>query len=147
MITNKRKSRRRSLQRDLIREIVNEAKSHPTALQVYDKLRLRQPRASLGNVYRNIRILVEQGQLASRDFGDGAEHFDACTDDHCHFVCDRCGRVSDFEMPLDKGLAERAGRLTDHEIRGHTVQFHGVCSDCRRGDARVNKKAAKNIKH
>ncbi|MCU0373081.1 MAG: transcriptional repressor, partial [Ignavibacteria bacterium] len=44
---------------------------------------------SIGNVYRNIRILIEQGLIINRDFGDGIEHFDAMTQIHYHFICEK----------------------------------------------------------
>lgn len=142
MITNKLPARRRSAQRERIWRIVADDKSHPTALQIYDRLRRESPNVSLGNVYRNLGILAEEGRLLRRAFKDGAERFDASTGDHCHFVCDRCGSVSDFDMPLDRALTARASRRSGHRVLGHTVQFHGICSGCR--TAKIGEKGQKS---
>jgi Fur family transcriptional regulator, peroxide stress response regulator len=123
-------NRRKSAQRERIYEIISAGKDHPTALRVYDLLRKEMPTVSLGNLYRNIGILQEDGRIAGRDVGDGVVRYDAVTSDHCHFVCERCGSVSDFDMPLHRELTEEARRKSIHEIRGYTIQFHGVCRKC-----------------
>jgi Fur family peroxide stress response transcriptional regulator len=131
MIINKRKfSRRRSAQRERIYEIIRGTSEHPTAVRVYETLRREMPTASLGNVYRNIKILVEAGRIASRDFGDGVEHFDAVTGLHYHFICEQCGGVSDFQLPVKHDVIKLAQRYTKHKITGHTIQFFGTCATC-----------------
>ncbi|HNR88821.1 MAG TPA: transcriptional repressor [Spirochaetota bacterium] len=122
--------RRKSRQRERIFEYIQASMDHPSAQQVYDALREEMPALSLGNVYRNIRILIEEGRIVARDFGDGIERFDAITGTHYHFVCERCKRVSDFSMPVQERLTEAAQAVSAHSIRGHTIQFFGVCRDC-----------------
>ncbi|MCK7513189.1 MAG: hypothetical protein MZV70_60295 [Desulfobacterales bacterium] len=41
---------------------------------------------SLGNVYRNIAILLEEGRIQSGEFGSGIVRYDAVTASHYHFV-------------------------------------------------------------
>lgn len=131
MITNKLPARRRSAQRERIWRIVADDKSHPTALRIYDRLRRESPNVSLGNVYRNLGILAEEGRLLRRAFKDGAERFDASTGDHCHFVCDRCRAIIDLDLPIHAEITAEAGKKTSHEIKGHTIQFYGTCTACR----------------
>lgn len=123
--------RRNSAQRERIYEIISASKDHPTALRVYEQLRKETPSVSLGNLYRNIGILLEEGRIASRDIGNGVVRYDAIIGDHCHFVCERCGSVSDFDMPLHREITEEARRRSRHDIRGHSIQFHGVCRMCK----------------
>ena len=129
-MTAKKPQRRNSFQRERIFQIIAGSKGHPKALNIYEQLRKEMPSVSLGNVYRNIAILQEEGRIASRDVGDGIGRYDAIIGDHCHFVCKRCGAVSDFDMPLHGEITEEARRKSCHDIRGHTIQFHGVCRKC-----------------
>ncbi len=122
--------RRRSAQREKILTIITARSDHPTAAQIFDELRRVSPSAGLGNMYRNLRILVEEGRVARRVFGDGIEHFDAVLGPHYHFVCGRCGAITDFPMELRTDLEEAARRLTGRAITGHTVQFFGLCESC-----------------
>lgn len=130
MITKKLFSRRKSAQRERIWQIVAEDGSHPTALQVYDRLRLESPRASLGNVYRNLRILAEEGRLAGNKFRDGTFHYDAVTEHHHHFICQHCHRVFDLGLADQKRIYELARSSARHRIESFTVQFYGVCEAC-----------------
>ncbi|MDO9069271.1 MAG: transcriptional repressor [Deltaproteobacteria bacterium] len=130
-MTTKKPQRRNSLQRERIFKIISESKGHPKALDVYEQLCKEKPSVSLGNLYRNMGILLEEGRIADRDVGDGNIRYDAIVGDHSHFVCERCGTVTDFDMPLHREITEEARRRTCHDIRSHTIQFHGVCRKCK----------------
>jgi Fur family peroxide stress response transcriptional regulator len=129
--------RRKSRQRERIYELIKSSPEHPTAQLVYETLKKEIPSSSLGNVYRNISILVEQGQIQCRMFGDGIEHYDAITGTHYHFICEKCKTVTDFTMPVQEQITESARKISGHSITGHTIQFFGTCDKC------VNKKNTK----
>jgi Fur family peroxide stress response transcriptional regulator len=122
--------RRKSRQRERIYEAILSSKSHPTAQEVYGALKAELPSLSLGNVYRNIAILLEEGRLQAGEFGSGTVRYDAVTAGHYHFVCERCGAVSDLDMPADEGITAAARRLSPHRVSGHTVRFYGTCAGC-----------------
>lgn len=122
--------RRRSKQRERIYEEIKSSPAHPTAQAVYERLKAEMPSLSLGNVYRNIAILLEEGRLQAGEFGSGTVRYDADVEPHYHFVCERCGAVSDFAMPAHADLTEMARRQSRHHISGHTVRFYGICSGC-----------------
>ena len=85
----------------------------------------------LGTVYRNLNLLVEQGQALRLDCGDGVDHFDGDTRPHYHFSCQKCGCVMDLEMdPIDH-IDQIAGAGFDGEIQGHQVLFYGLCPKCK----------------
>lgn len=132
------KLRRKSRQRERIYEAIRASKSHPTAQEVYNGLKPEMPRLSLGNVYRNIAILLEEGRLQAGEFGSGTVRYDAVTAGHYHFVCERCGAVSDLDMPADKRITEAARRLSMHRVSGHTVRFYGTCSACLAAESQAN---------
>lgn len=122
--------RRNSKQRERIYEAIHASSSHPTAQEVYGVLKREMPRLSLGNVYRNIAILLEEGRLQAGEFGNGTVRYDAVTSGHYHFVCERCGSVSDLDMPAAEGITAEARRLSPHRISGHSVRFYGTCAAC-----------------
>lgn len=134
------KQRRKSRQRERIYETIAASKAHPTAQDVYDKMKKEVPSLSLGNVYRNIAILLEEGRLQGGEFHGGVVRYDAVTGAHYHFVCERCRRVSDFAMPAQDGLTAAARRYSAHRIAGHTIRFFGVCDDCVAGETVKSKK-------
>jgi Fur family peroxide stress response transcriptional regulator len=124
--------RRKSKQRERIYEFIQSRMDHPTAQHVYEALKREIPFISLGNLYRNINILVEEGRITRREFGDGMEHYDAIPGPHYHFICDTCKKITDFPMPTQDLITEKARKMTRHSISGHTIQFFGTCENCRK---------------
>jgi Fe2+ or Zn2+ uptake regulation protein len=127
-----RVSRRQTRQRQVIYEAVLSSRSHPTAEWVYDRVRRRLPKVSLGTVYRNLQLLVSEGQLLVWSRG-GAARFDADLSRHDHFVCEACGLLIDLERFPAVLPAERTLRARGHEVRDRALDFVGLCRDCRRG--------------
>lgn len=122
--------RKKSRQRERILELIQASSGHPTAQAIHEALKGEMPSLSMGTVYRNIRVLLEQGLIASRNFGDGVEHFDPITRIHYHFICERCGSVSDFTMPHQESITKKARKISGTTITGHTIQFYGICKKC-----------------
>ena len=119
-------------QRRVILEELGKAKTHPTASEVYERVRERLPQISLGTVYRNLDVLARSGRIAKVVDSDSASRFDADLSDHYHVRCTQCGRVddvTDFECSLS---LEPPRFLGGYEVVGHRLEFLGVCRECRR---------------
>jgi Fur family peroxide stress response transcriptional regulator len=105
------------------------SKDHPTADQVYQRVRDALPRLSLGTVYRNLDKLREQGRLRIVRLADGQARYDAMVDEHDHFVCERCGAVVD----LPRGVAAPGFDALRQEgcvVHWHSTAIHGLCAGC-----------------
>lgn len=122
--------RRRSVQRERILDHVARTGTHPTALEIHAAVKRDLPRLSLGNTYRNLKILVEEGRLTLHTFADGVERYDAVTAAHYHILCPACGRWSDFHMPVQEHVLKEAQRHTKTKLLSHTMQFSGLCAAC-----------------
>ena len=83
--------RRQTRQRRLVYEAVASTDTHPTAEWVFERVRRRLPRVSLGTVYRNLQLLVTEGRLKAWTRGR-TTRYDAGVMPHDHFVCQVCGR-------------------------------------------------------
>ena len=121
---------KRSLQRDLIRENLANRYDHPTADMVYYSIRQELPNISLGTVYRNLKFLVEQGDILSLNLGDGREHFDGHIEPHYHFICNQCGDVEDIFID-ELQICDKASKHCSGEIMGHSTYFYGLCNKCK----------------
>jgi Fur family transcriptional regulator, peroxide stress response regulator len=131
---------RNSRQRQRILEILKETKSHPTADQVYKKLKEEFPELSLGTVYRNLNVLLEQGHIEKLPFGSTFDRFEAKIKPHYHLVCDKCGLVKDFEMPLYAGINKKAEKLGSFKILRHRIDFFGLCKKCQKSSKFTKRK-------
>ena len=123
---------RMTRQRQVILEELGKVSSHPTADEVYDMVRRRLPRVSLGTVYRNLEMLSERGMIQKLELGGTRRRFDGNVRDHYHVRCVRCGRLED--VPAEPGaVLENALRgVSDYEITGYRLEFIGLCPQCKK---------------
>ena len=130
MITNKEIKYRRSRQRERILAVLRGTKSHPTADWLYNQLKEEIPRLSLGTVYRNLRILEEQGLVAKLPLGSSFDRYDGNIGRHYHIGCSVCSRVDDIDLPVLSSIDEQAEKLSGYGAVTHRIDFAGICSAC-----------------
>ncbi len=126
----RKKRYRTSPQRERILELLRNTDIHPTADWVYEQLKKEFPKLSLGTVYRNIRILVQEGLLQRIPAGSTFDRFDGNLKTHYHVICDQCGKIVDLDIPVDETLEKKVRQCTDFTILRHRVEFHGICPEC-----------------
>jgi Fur family peroxide stress response transcriptional regulator len=123
---------RRSRQRNRIFEILEKSRNHPTANWIYDRLRKEFPNLSMGTVYRNLGVLVEQGLVNRIDFGSTFDRYEARILPHYHFICESCGSVTDLEVPVDETLTKKLRKATGLRATRHEIRLYGTCRTCER---------------
>jgi Fur family ferric uptake transcriptional regulator len=136
---------RMTRQREAVLAELRKAKDHPTADQLYERVRKLMPRISLGTVYRNLELLAATGAI--RVVGStGGRRYDGELASHHHVRCTGCGRLDDVH--LDVGLEiPRAARLTkNYELTGYQVEFLGLCPACLKTFSRTGRKRQKGGK-
>lgn len=119
-----------SRQRESIKTSLMARHDHPTADALYMSIREEFPNISLGTVYRNLNLLVELGEIQKLTCSDGADHFDADTTPHYHFVCRGCGQVIDLPMNTMEEMNSLAEKHFSGKVDSHTIYFYGTCGDC-----------------
>lgn len=121
---------KRSKQRERILGILLNTDRHPAAAWIYDQLRGEFSNLSMGTVYRNLNILVEQDKVRRIVCGSTFDRYDANTEQHYHFICQECRLIMDVEMPFDESLNERINSTHRFKAVGHQIQFFGICETC-----------------
>lgn len=121
---------RMTRQRRVILEEIRKLDEHPSAEEIYDLVRKRLPRISLGTVYRNLETLSELGEIQKLEFGGTIKRFDGHTEPHYHIRCNLCDCIDDAPMSLLKDIEDRVSSVTDYRIIGHRLEFVGLCPEC-----------------
>jgi Fur family ferric uptake transcriptional regulator len=117
-------------QRGIILEELRSVNSHPSADEIYEMVRKRLPRISLGTVYRNLEILCELEEIQKIEAGGSLKRFDGNPEPHYHIRCIGCDRLVDAPVtPLIKA-GKAIHSSTDYKIIGHRFEFLGVCPPC-----------------
>jgi len=122
---------RKTQQRQVIIEELLRHESHPTASQLYDVVKQRLPRISLGTVYRNLELLARSRVIRKLEFGGAETRFDANNGFHYHVRCSSCGRIDDVPDPPPDLVGKQPKMLGDYQITGHRLEFIGICPACR----------------
>jgi Fur family ferric uptake transcriptional regulator len=134
---------RMTRQREVILEEIRRAKVHPSADEVYEMVRKRLPRISLGTVYRNLDILSELGEIQKLELGGDIKRFDWNPRKHYHIRCLNCGRVDNAPIAPLKQIEDELYGTTVYTIIGHRLVFEGLCPQC----TRAVETAEKNSSH
>lgn len=122
--------RRTSKKRQAIYDALCGTKAHPSAEQLYMTLKNRIPDLSLGTVYRNLGVLMQEGLIISVGNVDGQARYDANTAPHTHFICTCCGRVDDADTSLPLPDYAEFENHTGWKLHSHSLSFSGLCSSC-----------------
>jgi Fe2+ or Zn2+ uptake regulation protein len=124
--------RRNTRQKDAVKAEMMRM-GHPTAEELFLSLKEKYPEMSRATVYRNLKVLEENG-LVVRVVGalDGGERFDATTTPHRHFICLKCGEASDIETPSRDNRDENEEIENKYGIKivGYRANFFGYCKKC-----------------
>ncbi len=112
------------------------AEGHPTAEEVYRRVRQGIPTISLATVYKALEALAASGLAAKLTDLDGTARFDARREEHYHLRCLRSGSVEDLPTEfdpdliakLDPGLADRLGRR-GFKVTGYRLELVGYFKD------------------
>ena len=123
-------NRRETKQREAILRVLRNTRAHPTADQIYDEVRKEIPNISKGTVYRNLQVLQEDEAITELHLNGTLSRYEAKQEKHYHFRCEKCGRVSDIDMPVDKDLDHEAEKRTGLKISSHQLEFRGLCKEC-----------------
>ncbi len=117
-------------QRRAVLEVVRSASDHPTAAEIYERVKGRQPGIAYATVYNALAALVRRGQVLELSFGDAASHYDGRTDRHDHAICVRCGRLADVAGELPGARLQEAAAQTGYRLSGYHTEFYGLCPSC-----------------
>ena len=121
---------RMTCQRKVILEELRKVDTHPSADEVYEMVRKRLPRISLGTVYRNLEILSESGEIQKLELGCNLKRFDGIAENHYHIRCIHCDRLVDAPADFDVAVNHDIKNAVEYKIIGHKLEFIGICPDC-----------------
>lgn len=101
---------------------------HPTAQEIYTRVKNMCPSVSMGTVYRILGTLVRNQKLLQIKIPDKADCYDWNNKQHYHLVCKKCSKVYDLKMPYMDNLNHISSN--GYLIDDHTLLFRGKCPKC-----------------
>ena len=126
----------------IVRELAGDP-THPTAQELFERLRPSLPTMSFATVYNTLDTLAQTGLCAALSLSPGPARFDANMHPHDHAVCDACGEVRDITVrrdasgPVDGRAPNRQVRASGFEVRAVELIYRGLCADCMAAEGRA----------
>ncbi len=121
---------RNTIQRKLVLDAVNSLGSHPSPEEIYSFIVKTCPTISKATVYRNLKILSEEGAVLKIKTPDGADCFDHNCHNHYHFQCMGCLKVFDVDIDYMHDIESRIKNRKGFSFMSHDVIFKGFCPNC-----------------
>jgi Fe2+ or Zn2+ uptake regulation protein len=117
-------------QREIILNELNRSKNHPTADELYERIKKRLPRISLATVYRNLEILSAAGLIKKLEISGRQKRFDWDPGEHDHVFCTQCQRVDNIFPRGDPAPHLEPAQEKGYRITGRRIEFFGLCPKC-----------------
>lgn len=110
-------------QRVAVAEYALQTDEHPSAEQVYARVRERFPMVSRATVYNTLNLLVEKGLLRQLTLAEGRVVFDPNMERHHHFIDEATGTIHDVPWPAVR--VSKLDELPEFDVREYQVVMRG----------------------
>ena len=117
-------------QREVILDEIKKSTTHPTADQLYERIKKKLPRISLATVYRNLEIMSEAGLINKLEISGRQKRFDWDLNQHDHIYCVQCHRVDNIDLADKKDITLPPEENRGYKVSGCRVEFYGICPEC-----------------
>ena len=115
-------------QRREVYEVLRTQRDHPTATELFIRVKERIPHISLATVYNCLEALTQSGLVKQVNLDRAPSRYCPNLNDHGHFHCEQCGAVADVEFDGPAGAALELPRGTI--VSRMEVSIRGLCPKC-----------------
>ena len=133
-------------QRDDIARVFFSQGGHRSVEELYADVRRVNARVGYATVYRTLKLLRECGLAAERRFDDGQARYEPAEEQehhHDHIICDRCGKIVEFNSRELEAQQLRIARFLGFVLSRHHLELYGICAECREG--RPSRRSGKGV--
>ncbi len=115
---------------DVLHEVYH-SETHLDADEIYVKLREKGTGISRATVYHTLDLLFRLNLVTRLDLGHHHTHYERTLGvaNHLHFVCQRCGHVTEAPSNELKALVEKLSRSNQFTLGSFCMQVFGECAD------------------
>jgi Fe2+ or Zn2+ uptake regulation protein len=111
-------------------QVLAESCDHPTAYDIFSRVKDRSPSISLATVYNCLEHLTTHQLIKQVQIERGQSRYCANLQPHVHFHCEKCGSVTDAHPSTDFDPTQFWKLPTGTQITRNEVAIHGLCPRC-----------------
>ncbi len=112
-------------QRELVYRLILEKRNHPTADELFARVKAQMPTMSLATVYNCLETLVQCGLVRQVNFERAPTRYCPNLHEHAHFHDETTGEVHDIEVPADLIARLRALLPAGYDASAVELSFRG----------------------
>lgn len=117
-------------QRLMIFQILENNTSHPSAEEVFKRVKKIYPAVSFTTIYKTLEVMRDLGELQELTIDGSRKHYDPNTSAHHHIICTSCKNILDIFEDFSPHVKLPASFDTNYLISHFQVSFYGICSEC-----------------
>ncbi|MFA5857257.1 MAG: transcriptional repressor [Candidatus Pacearchaeota archaeon] len=126
------KKSRNTNQKRIIEEIIYSRKEFFNAEEIFKLARKKDSNIGIATIYRFLKEMKDKNLLNSY-ICDRRTLYSLDKKSHCHFICEKTGKVIHFELDsidfLKKVKEKIPGSITSFQL-----EIRGICEDCNNSD-------------
>jgi Fur family ferric uptake transcriptional regulator len=136
-------------QRDDIAHVFFARGGHVSIDELHAEVKKVNPRVGYATVHRTVRLLRDLGFAAERHFDDAQARYERVDEEghHDHVICERCGRIVEFQSEEIESLQESVARALGFVVSRHRMELYGICRECREGRQRRASRTGNRVIH
>jgi Fur family peroxide stress response transcriptional regulator len=115
---------------ELVRLIAS-SEGHPSAAQLYAKIKTQFPTMSPATVYKTLAMLKEMNQVLEINLREDSHYDGNRPQPHPHLICNKCNKIIDAEVSLDQESLRILEQTTGYKILRPQISLYGLCPDCK----------------
>ena len=116
-------------QREVVYQVILAKRDHPTAEEVFDRVKVQMPTISLATVYNCLDALVQCGLIKQVNFVREPTRYCPNLHEHAHFHDEATGEIHDIEIPADLMTNLRSLLPAGYAATSVDLSFRGSKSD------------------
>jgi Fur family peroxide stress response transcriptional regulator len=128
-------------QRRAVYDALMDKRDHPTAVEVFMRVKGKMPSISLATVYNCLETLTDCGLVKSVNHERESSRYCPNLAEHAHFFCTSCRVVADIPLRAKKVPHDIWDVPVDVLIEQSEVAFRGLCPKCAKVAARGASKS------
>lgn len=108
-------------QREVVYNVLLKKRDHPTADEVFARVKSEMPNISLATVYNCLEFFVQRGLVRQVNFERGATRYCPNLHPHAHFYDEQTGTTDDIDLP--SGLIKEVNAILPPGFEAKSVEI------------------------
>jgi len=119
-------------QRVELLRLIASSDGHPSAAQLYGRIKRQFPTMSHATVYKTLALLKDMGQVLEIDLRDDSHYDGNRPSPHPHLICTRCNKIVDGDLDLEPSVVRKLEQASGYQNLRPQLAFYGLCPDCKK---------------